>query len=727
MTVAVRHLVILAVALGLVLTVFPAAALGEWPDLRLRNPEDQRALAPKLQLIPRTHPRIFIRSEADLEPVRKRIRNNPQVAQAYQYLLKWARSDHYYENLWVTPLQLQAAVVAYRLEKKDPKIKEHCLQIMDFLVKTDGDSWTWPRIAKGLAMAYDWLYEDLTPAQRRKYGERALYAAKQCYGTWRHSDFNNHLYLEYGPILYVGVALYGDGFDEKAVRQVALDGLELLFKHYIPAHEYVNRGDGGWHESMSYSAFFTYEFAQIVELWASASGEDLWKDFNGLRGEAYYQVYNLRPFDHHRVHVADLGGPDPVDWQILAYLPLMARRYRDGLARYWSDWLLTESRRKAREGDKYALDGYRFWPYVLWYDPEVPVVKPAELPLAHIFRGYGWVSMRSGWTKDATFALFICSPTWYGGHQHCDNNSFIIHKYAPLALDTGVYDTAKGHRANYFARTIAHNTITIFDPAEKFTGGDWGGRPDVPVTNDGGQVYMGGPDLVSQVGPGTPYDRAEILAYELTDTYTYAAGDATRSYSPHKVREFVRAFLHLRPDIFVVFDRVEAAKAEFKKRWLLHSQNQPRLSSDTFLIVNGPGKLWGRTLLPAEVTYTTVGGPGKEFWCDGKNWPPQKPLRNDTGRWRLEVSPRRPARRDYFLHLLYATASTDTDYPKAEVEETDQAVTLTIHHKGTTYTVTFTKEGPLTGSVRIVAPDGSVRTERPLATKIVLDTQEPRP
>ena len=723
----VRRLVVLMVDLGLALAVLAPVARGDWPDLRLRNAEDQRALAPKLKLIPRSHPRIFIRGEADLEAVRGRIRSDPGVAQAYQYLLQWARSDQYYENLWVTPLQLQAAVVAYRLEKKDPKIKEHALKIMDFLVKTDGDSWTWPRMAKGLAMAYDWLYDDLTPAQRQKYGRRALYAAQQCYKTWRHSDFNNHVYLEYGPILYVGVALYGDGIDDEAVRQVALDGLELLLKHFIPAHEYVNRGDGGWHESMSYSAFFTYEFAQIVELWARASGEDLWKDSNGLAGEAYYQVYNLRPFDRHRVHVADLGGPDPVDGQILAYLPLVSRRYGDGLARFWSDWLITESQRKAREGNKYALDGYRFWPYVLWYDPEVAVVKPEELPLAHIFRGYGWVPMRSSWKEDATFALFISSPTWYGGHQHLDNNSFIIHKYAPLALDTGIYDTAKGHRANYYARTIAHNTVTVFDPEEKFTGGNWGGRPDVPVTNDGGQLYTAGPDLIGKVGPGTEFDRAEILAYELTDTYTYVAGDATRSYSPHKVREFTRAFLHLRPDIFVVFDRVEATSAEFTKRWLLHSQNQPRLSADTFLIVNGPGKLWGRSLLPTQVTYQTVGGPGKEFWVEGKNWPPEKPVRNDTGRWRLEVSPKKPARRDYFLHLLYATASADTDYPKAEVSQNEKEVTLTIQHQGTTYTVTFTKEGPFTGSVRIVGADGSVRTEQPLATRIVLDTQQPKP
>jgi heparin/heparan-sulfate lyase len=419
-----------------------------------------------------------------------------------------------------------------------------------------------------------------------------------------------------------------------------------------------------------------------------------------------------------------MGSPDPVDAEVLEYMPLVGRRYRDGLARSWSDWLLTESEAKAKAGDRYALDGHKFWPYVLWYDPQLPLVKPEDLPLAHVFRGFGWVSTRSSWKEDATFALFICSPTWFGGHQHCDNNSFIIHKYAPLALDTGVYDTAQGHRANYFARTIAHNTVTVFDPEEKATGGDWGGDTSRPVTNDGGQVYMGTPEVGGEVGPATPFDRSDLLAYELTDQYTYAAGDATKAYAKSKLAEFTRAFLHLRADLFVVFDRVESTNPAFKKRWLLHSVNEAEVSGATFTITNGPGRLWGKTLLPQEVTCESIGGPGKEFWVDGKNWPPQQAVRDDTGRWRLEVSPAKPATRDYFLHVLYACSSDTTTYPAADAAQTDAQVTATIKHDGTTYRVTFSKTGALTGSVRIVGADGKVLLDRPLATKVLLDKQE---
>ena len=684
--------------MSLVLTGPAVWAQRGWPNLLFRNDQDQRELAPKLDLIPKTHPRIFIRGQKDLDDIRARIRTNPNVGRAYSYVLAYAKTDQYYRNLWVAPLQLQAKVLAYRLEDKDPQIKKHCLAIMDYLVQTRGNSWVWPRMAKGLAMAYDWMYDDLTPDQRKLYGERAVYCAQQCYRSWRHSDFNNHIYLEYGPVLYVGVGLYGDGIDDASTRRMTLDALELLYKHFLPAHDYVNMGDGGWQESMGYHAFFTYEFAQVVELWANATGEDIWKSFSGLDGEAYYQVYNLRPFDKHRVNVADNGDAGAADSQVLAYLPLVSRRRHDGLARAWSDWMVSQMELESKAGEARALDGHKFFPYVLWYDPTVPAVEPESLPLAHVFRGYGWVPMRSSWKDDATFALFVCSPNWYGGHQHCDNNSFVIHKYAPLALDTGSYDTGSGHRGNYYARTIAHNTITVFDPDEKFTGGTWGVSSAEAVSNDGGQVYMTAPQFVSEVGPGSRFDRSRLLAYEVTDQYTYTAGDATKAYSGHKLREFTRAFLHLRPDIFVVFDRVESTRPEFKKRWLLHTQTEPGTDGQTFTVVNGPGKLWGRTLLPQTVQYESVGGEGKEFWVDGKNWPPPKGVKPDTGRWRLEVSPAQPATRDYFLHVLYATASTDQAHPDCSVAQTADSVSVTVKHGGNTWVVRLAKNGPLATS-----------------------------
>jgi len=67
----------------------------EWPELRTRDPKRQEPLKAKLALIPKTHPRIFIRSDADLDPVRSRIKSSPEVAEAYAALRDWAYSGEW--------------------------------------------------------------------------------------------------------------------------------------------------------------------------------------------------------------------------------------------------------------------------------------------------------------------------------------------------------------------------------------------------------------------------------------------------------------------------------------------------------------------------------------------------------------------------------------------------------------------------------------------------------
>jgi len=676
-------------------------SFADWPDLRRRDTERQAELLPRLEKIRKEHPRIFCKAE-DFAEIRQRIETTPEIQEVYGWLLEWARGKHYYSNLWSTYDQLIAVCIAYRLTPEE-NILNHAIAIADFLAEAQGDSWTWPRVTKGLAFAFDWLYDDLTPEQRQRYGKAALHAAKECYKTWRHGDFNNHQYLEYGPVLYTGIALWREGIDDETAEQLALDGLNMLVDHFMPAHEMVGKGDGGWQESMSYHAFFTYEFALLMELWASASGEDLWTDYTGLDGEAAWHIYCNRPFDEKRVSVADIGGRDAFGSNNAQYLVLLQRRRQDGLARYWTDRIKQEAIRRHAAGVKYSRDGSDWWPYILWYDPSVPMVHREELPTSNLFSGLGWVSMRSDWTPDATFALFVCAPLWLGGHQHADNNSFIIHKGGLLAIDSGVYE-GTAHRANYYARTIAHNTVTILDPEEQFNGSTWGTGRFGEGSNDGGQLFTSGPTSVSDVKPGDEYHRAKILVYESNDDFTYVVGDAARSYSPGKLREFTRAFLYIRPNIFVIFDRVEATQADFVKTWLLHSAYEPEVNEATARISNDKGQLRTWTLWPIQPEITKIGGPGREFEVNGHNYPPTDKKNynaDEAGRWRLEVRSAERSERQYFLHVLI---TTDVDAPldkSVELLQTEGRLGAVIKDSGDTARVLFTTEGVLTGTLEL--------------------------
>ena len=688
---------------------FTAYSFADFPNLRNRDTVRQSELRPRLEKIQLEHPRIFCNAQ-DFAEIRRRAEATPEIRKVYGWLLEWARGKHFYRNLWATPNQLMAACVAYRLAE-EKVILDHAIAIADYLSEAKGDSWTLPRIAKGLAFAFDWLYDDLTPEQKQRYGKASLNAAKECYKTWRHSDFNNHQYLEYGPVLYTGVALWREGIDDQAVEQLALDGLNLLVDHFMPAHDMVGKGDGGWHESMSYHDFFTYEFAHLIELWESASGEYLWTDYKGLDGEAAWQVYCTRPFDEKWVSVADIGSRYAFGTANAEYLVLLQRRRQDGLARYWTDRIKEEAIRRHARGDNYSRVGSDWWTYVLWYDPNVPTIRREELPTSNLFRGLGWASMRSDWTPDATFALFVCAPLWLGGHQHADNNSFIIHKGGLLAIDSGVYEGTQ-HRSNYYARTIAHNTVTIFDPNEQFNGGTWGsGRPG-QGSNDGGQLFDSGPNSVSDVKPGDEYHRGEILAYESNDDFTYVVGNASRSYSPNKLREFTRAFLYIRPDIFVVFDRVEATQANFEKTWLLHSAYEPELSAKTAVISNGKGKLQVQTLLPLDPEIKKIGGAGREFEVNGRNYPPTDKKDYDAdeaGRWRIEIKPKERSERQYFLNVL---TTSDEDKPSersVKLIQTDDQLGVEVIYSDGIIKAIFTKEGTLNGDLELINKKGLVR------------------
>ena len=113
------------------------------------------------------------------------------------------------------------------------------------------------------------------------------------------------------------------------------------------------------------------------------------------------------------------------------------------------------------------------------------------------------------------------------------------------------------------------------------------------------------------------------------------------------------------PAALVVFDHVVSSDPAFAKYWLLQCAEEPTIKDNTATVAlskNGwTGKLVNTTVLPEadNVQFAKVGGPGKEFWVFGKNYPNEtKPPDPEVGGWRVEVSPKRPAATDLFLNVL---------------------------------------------------------------------------
>jgi SAM-dependent methyltransferase len=616
-------------------------------------------------------PRIFLLPDQVAE-LRQRIRSVEEVQKAYSLMRDFAYGRWMNKNLWITPEELSTVLVVYLVEDRDPRLMERIVGYLDYFSQAEGDVWTRPRMLKALALAYDWLADDLPPDRRKAIPTRMLELVAAMKKAYRHSDYNNQVYLQYGPLVYAGIALAHEPDFAAEAQELMRESERLLREHFIPTINQVGgNGDGGWHEGMAYFSFFAYELAQQLEAWRTATGEDLFEICPGLKGASRWFVYCTQPHDQTMAPVADIRHATRWGWQETALLTLLARRYRDGLAQ-WALRLVPPDH------------PVRAWPYVLWYDPSVKVVEPRTLPAGTLFSGIGWVATRSDWTDHAFWALFVCGP-YYAGHQHSDQNSFLLSFRGELAVDAGGYGAKE---------TDWHNTVLI----------------------GGGQRYFSADPrrYFGAIEPGSPCNTGRIVAFEENPYFTYALGDAGRAYpapAGSKGTTFLRRFLYLRPATVVIDDWVAPTETDRQIRWLLHTVHQPQLIDGAFVAEGtGPARLIGRTLLPTSSRAEII----------PRNFP-----KDNRSTWQLAIEPSRPGS-TRLLHVLHAQLKEQNPDEFAMDSKVDEVglVTLVVRASGREYRLELPPPQENPGWLEIRSGEQKILERRPLPAGILPYTPE---
>jgi hypothetical protein len=120
------------------------------------------------------------------------------------------------------------------------------------------------------------------------------------------------------------------------------------------------------------------------------------------------------------------------------------------------------------------------------------------------------------------------------------------------------------------------------------------------------------------------------------------------------------------------------------------------VQGNSFTITNGPGRLFGQTLLPASADVAVI----TNFEVDGVPHPPSA-AGAESGGTRLEISPQEEGARDYFLHLLDATDPSQGAPPAASVAEDGDNVRLAIDHGRSHVELSFAKTGDLGGHLTV--------------------------
>ncbi len=565
--------------------------------------------------------------------------------------------------------------------------------------------------------AFDWVYGDAPTEWRQRWGLSMLdHIADVLPGgvprlgagdriPVNRSGITTGFYGTPSLMWYAGLAMLDEGLDDARALDYLVRGHDLYVQ--LLEHRRTAAGDDGGAASATLGyALGAYPWAEFnfFHTWESATGENIAEDWPYVALFANYVMWNYLPGGF-EFGYGDAGHT--TNRMPSGSMPLHIAQMMHFYSTVRPDWVaLMRHMRETMFTGGYSSTRWASHPLLLTrIEQAPPPMDPGDLPHARNFERMGQVFMRSGSGPDDTYALFNA-----GGilrqHRHYDNLNFWIYHRGFQTVDSGTRakEDDGEHLQNYYAQTVAHNCVLI-------------DMPDEPISN-----YWNGTVHVQEGGQYIT-DASELIAFETNDEFTYVAGDATAAYRPEKCEQCVRQMVFVYPDHFVIFDRVRSTEPDYRKRWLLHTAREPRIDGATIAADQGDGRLFCRTLLPADAVLTAVGGEGQRFMCGGRNWPvPEGVKITEMMGWgRVEVSAPEPSAQQDFLHVIQvgdaAGPAELAEMDAVERVEGDGTVGARIFSGDRTIEVTFATEGDVAGHVRITR-DGEAFVDRDLTREV---------
>lgn len=516
-------------------------------------------------------------------------------------------------------------------------------------------------------LVYDWCYDLLTPAWKEQFLQDALALAGRTeigYPPVRQSAVTSHA----GEAqlmrdqLVVAIAVY-DEFPEWYRI-----GAGRFFQEFVPARNFFfashrhHQGDSYGPYRFQWSVFATWLFDRM------GAGPV----FSAEQGKVPYSwLYQRRP-DGQLIRDGDtfLAGRY---WSFPLALMLTASYYHDPRIEY-------EYRRQISVSGRNVETLWR----ALFHDPELEPAPLDDLPLTmYSPEPLGALIARTGWQQGVWSRAVVCEMKGAGyhfnNHHHLDAGGFQLYYRGGLATDAGCY----GHYGTPYdwcwnKRSIAHNTLLLYDPAS------------VDATkHDGGQNYPNNrrEPATLQVLQEQGYRDGQMLAHAFGPDpqrpfFSHIKTDLTPGYADRASRiERSCVFLNLGDAqsvaALVVLDRIVASQPGLKPVWLLHSVAEPQIVGQRAAIRRTDGSYGGRlvsdTLLPTAAALIPIGSSPGEGRVFDQVFEADRPTA-ESGGWRVEVSPKSPTAETLFLHALQVADAEGDDLPPVQRIETEQVV-----------------------------------------------------
>ncbi len=541
-----------------------------------------------------------------------------------------------------------------------------------------------------------------------------------------HDDMNN----VWNAVALAGLALKGTAQDTKAVSY--LTAADTQWKTIIfPGLAY--EGDY-WHEGFTYVQPSVGSAVVYALAWSIATDENIFtyasKSANDLyNGYIDFHAYTTRP-DYNYVYFGDTtDNKQTIQLFTRPLIDMLTLGTGSTLGQGFSDEI------KANTLAFYDYSGADGYLLAMFYDAskDASATQRSALPTSRwMSKGGADVAiMRSGWSSANDTYIYVSCGDYFGAHQHDETGEFQIFKTAELTGATGYYDNFEtDHWDNYYSLHSVHaNTLAVYQPGEFFPTLHTIQNGATANVNDGGQRPMRrdmsgtgfpNPDLPTYMTHKTspPYvDTGDMKTFEQTTCHTYAACDVTSAYSSPghvmngntpKVDEVTRQFVYLPPDVFVVFDRIDALDPTYEKRFLLQAPPNPQVASGKYTLTHGGGTLYAQTMLPTNATANVI----TNFTVAGTPHPPTV-TGNESFGTRIEVVAPTGQTRDYFLHVI----GTGARAPTSTVTQDATSATVSITAPQGKYTLSFVKSGALAGHVTSMDTSGKVLCDEDLGSQ----------
>ena len=295
--------------------------------------------------------------------------------------------------------------------------------------------------------------------------------------------------------------------------------------------------DGGWHEGVSYWSSYVGRFTWWADVMKAATGINAYdKPYFAKAG--YYAMYLLPPGK-----VGGGFGDGATRRKASNVVPLVSQLAAQAGNSHWQ-WYVEQM------GGPSQLGGYIG--FLRGTLPKVQPQTPDDLPTSRHFRGIGQAALNTTLTSadDDVQVVFKSSPMGTRSHGNAANNSFVLWAYGQrLLIRSGHYYMYGGpHHRDWVWSTRSLNNITI----------------------NGGQGQI----------KRSSAAKGRITAFKTSPSIDVVVGEAAGSYIAKKdgrnlqlLDRYTRAVLFVKPELVIVFDRLEAPQPAVFEYWL-HAVNE---------------------------------------------------------------------------------------------------------------------------------------------------------